>query len=58
MTEAYAHRDWPATMAILDNFKTTYPYDPLAPVIAQRVGGFIEAPPSAEWDGVTRFDSK
>ncbi len=53
----YEARDWPGAHAIVEDLAATDVDDKAAAHFRDRIAGFLSAPP-ADWDGVTRFDSK
>jgi len=53
-----ATRQWDAALRAVQAHRQNFPGDELARIYAARLEDFITTPPPADWDGVTRFDSK
>jgi adenylate cyclase len=49
---AYARRDWAAAIAGFEAVLAVYPDDGPARMLLARCGGFADAPPPLDWDGV------
>lgn len=54
----YAERDWLRAIDAIEKFGEAYPDDKLAKIYLERIAGFALQPPAADWDGITRFDTK
>ena len=56
--ELYRHQDWDQAQASLNDLMKTEPNCFLYQVYAERIQAMRANPPGADWDGVTKYDSK
>lgn len=55
--QAYRAQDWDRAEMLLVNLVRTDPH-PLYELYASRISHYRQAPPDAEWNGVTSFETK
>jgi adenylate cyclase len=56
--EAYRQRDWREALRQFNAFANAYPDDGVVLIYTARCMAFLDAPPTASWDGAEHFKSK
>jgi class 3 adenylate cyclase len=54
----YRNREWTKALTMFMALSTERPDDKIAALYIRRCHGYLAQPPPADWDGVTRYDSK
>ncbi len=56
--ELYRARRWPQAESALTAYVATWPDDPVAPILLERVRRFMRSPPPDDWDGAETIRTK